>query len=248
MRYLLDVIKTGSTVKTRWGVLGISTAVIGFIALFSVYQVQQLVVDDHWKLLLYFVITLASIAFFFVALFKLASPSEQDQPPNSPMTTEFIRSPKLGIEVWQEGERNPLLRAEKDAIRVPMKQAPFEVRVARINQGGSLMIAGSYNESIFDSARDPAAEPPYFGGGTGLADWEFGGGVLALSKEAHNHLDWGGRLVPLEEGNGGKVLFHAIRDRDEGEGKGGLPQGREVFLVVALSQTVKERELFILAF
>ena len=147
--------------------------------------------------------------------------------------THFLRTPKLGLEVWQDDKRNPLLRADAGKIRVPMKPVPFELRIPGVTAEDHVKIAASYDESIFTQVENTVErdEVTFFRGGTGMADTGYGSGELWLSDEAHMYLDWGGRLMPHEQG-GGVVLFHSIGEPGEAD----LPRGRSVYMVVHLAK------------
>ena len=148
--------------------------------------------------------------------------------------TDFLRTPHLGLEVWQSGARRPLLRDRGGAIRVPLDLEAFELRIPAVGPSDHVKITGWYDESIFSYIEKdtPYEHIPYFSLGTGMADTDFGSGELWLSNEAHMYLDWGGRLISREPG-GGLVLFHSIGDPGRGEG---LPQGRKVHLVVHVAK------------
>ena len=145
--------------------------------------------------------------------------------------SEFLRSPWLGIEIWQAETRSPLVRGGPDVIRAYMKREPFEIRIPTASKGGSVMITASYESSIFEQIKSGMTreQVPFFASGTGMADSSFGIGELWVEPEGHMHLDWGGRLLPRPEG-GGTVLFHSLYRLDEEPA--GLPNGKDVFVVV----------------
>jgi hypothetical protein len=144
--------------------------------------------------------------------------------------SSYLRTPSLGIEIWQEDRRNPLLREEGGVIRVPMKHAPFEMRIACAEQNGHVKVAASFTRDLFRFVEGALTrdEVPFFGPGTGMADTSFGSGELWMADDAHMYLDWGGRLMP-QPGGGGVVLFNSIGPPGQAEE---LPIGRDVFMVV----------------
>jgi hypothetical protein len=147
--------------------------------------------------------------------------------------THYLRTPKLGLEVWQDGTRNPLLRADAGVIRVPMTQAPFELRIPDVGEEDHVKIASSFDKSIFAQVEGTALREniTFFRPGTGMADTVYGSGQLWLSDEAHMYLNWGGRLMPRDQG-GGVVLFHSV----QGAGGDGLPRDQDVHLIVHVVQ------------
>lgn len=148
--------------------------------------------------------------------------------------TQFLRSPWLGIEFRQGGARSPMRAAAPDIIRVTMRQSPFEMHVPKVGPNENVMVCASYDDAVFGQIGEGMRleDVPFFWSGTGMADTSFGSAELWVNAEAHNHLDWGGRLVPRPEG-GGVALFHSITDKP---GQGGLPKGRDVFLVVRVGR------------
>lgn len=167
--------------------------------------------------------------------------------PRAP-ATDFLRTPVLGIEVWQEGSRNPLLRAS-GAIRVPMRQAPFEIRIPDVANEDHVKIASSWTTDIFDFTLPAAyADVPWFMPGTGMADHGYGSGELWVQDEAHMYLNPGGRLMSFE--GGGLVLFHSIGE----PGSASLPRAGNVYLLVHVARpgtdtvTLLNTERLILSF
>jgi hypothetical protein len=182
---------------------------------------------------------------------SVASLDRATAAPRAPASS-YLRTPSLGIEIWQEDRKNPLLREEGGVIRVPMKHAPFEMRIARAEQNGHVKIAASFARDLFRFAEGGLTrdDVPCFRGGTGMADTSFGSGELWMADDAHMYLDWGGRLMP-RPGGGGVVLFNAIGPPGEAAE---LPVGREVYMLVHVVIADDNRvnqyncERFILAF
>ena len=155
--------------------------------------------------------------------------------------SDYLRSPWLGIEIWQDGVRNPLLRDSAlpggdDLVRIPMKASPFEIRFPTAKAGSVVSITGSLDREILSQIRVgmKVDDVPYFNPGTGMADTAFGSGELWLTSEAHMALDWGGRLVPRPEG-GGVVQFNSVLLLDSSGARNvtkPLPKGSRVFVVM----------------
>lgn len=129
--------------------------------------------------------------------------------------TEFLRTPTLGLEIWQGGAPRPLLRSGGETIRVPMERQPFEIRMPRV-AGVDVKITAAYHDRIFSFVGDECDydDIPFFATGTGMADTAFGSGELWVVDDAHMYLDWTGRLVPGGR-EVGSVLFHTVRGRGE---------------------------------
>lgn len=163
-------------------------------------------------------------------LVKAAVAEQQHEADAAMGKTHFLRSPWLGIEFWQGDIKNPMLSAAPEVIRVLMRQSPFEMRVAAVSKDESVMVCASYDETIFGQVAPdvPIDSVPFFRPGTGMADTSFGSAELVVDAEAHNHLDWGGRLMPRPEG-GGVALFHSVHASDE---ENGIPRNKDVFVVV----------------
>jgi hypothetical protein len=145
------------------------------------------------------------------ALAKLERAPSQARVP----ATEFLRTPTLGLEVWQGEHRRPLLRLPGGAIRVPMVKAPLEIRLPRV-AGVSVMITAAYHSRIFSfvGRETQHDDIPFFALGTGMADTSFGSGELWVTDDSHMHLDWRGRLLPGDDENG-SVMFHTVRGLHE---------------------------------
>lgn len=150
--------------------------------------------------------------------------------------TDFLRTPWLGIEVWQNNQRRPIFKIDKDywasreAVRIPLLPAPFELRFANIDQSDSVMVTAWIDSSIFDqiSGEMERESVPYFRMGTGMADTTFGSGTLWLDNRGHNHFDRDHRLIVEPNGNA-KVMFNTIHIPD---GSIDFPQNTDIFAVI----------------
>lgn len=133
-----------------------------------------------------------------VAAFVLTRSSVSPEPTDSDTTTaaagDVIRSPRLGLEVWQDGAAVPLV-LEDAADDAPLtvaalRQDPFELRFPTLAEGQALQICAWTDQSVFDIDQGSAVgEHPCFRPGTGVADYEFGSGTIYISgKTGHNYL------------------------------------------------------------
>jgi hypothetical protein len=148
--------------------------------------------------------------------------------------TEFNRTPRLGIEIWQRGKARPLFRGPQGAVSVPLVSAPFELRFANIGDAYAVMITVWSMPDIFEGVADfgPIDQISFFGGGTGMAESPFGDAVLVVTREGHHHLDPGGRLQVAPDRTA-KVLYSAIRMPDGSEG---FPHQTSIYVVIGLAR------------
>ena len=102
-------------------------------------------------------------------------------------------------------ERRPLLRATAGAVRVSMTQEPFEFRIPGVSAEDSIEITAHLEDAIFkvkSRRRLNATTIPFFAGGTGMADTNFGSGELFLCDDGHMYLDLSSRLARKMEAAG----------------------------------------------
>jgi hypothetical protein len=152
---------------------------------------------------------------------------------------DFLRTPVLGLEVWQGGTRRPLLRASAGAIRVTMIQEPFEFRIPGVTAEDHVKITANFDDAMFKYVETTTERDriPFFAGGTGMADTNFGSGELFLCDDGHMYLDWSSRLAPQDGGGGATVLFHSIRLISDGSSEVvALPRDRNVYTIVHLAR------------
>jgi hypothetical protein len=120
--------------------------------------------------------------------------------------TELFRTPRLGLEFWQEEDRNDMFfnsKAGKEIVRVSMKSAPFEMRFPRPDKNSGIEINAWVNDSIFNVREgtkigfnlDPTKHPEDiedlkspFNLGKSAADYEFGSGTLDVARDIHMSL------------------------------------------------------------
>ena len=95
---------------------------------------------------------------------------------------DFLRTPVLGLEVWQGGTRRPLLRATAGAVRVSMTQEPFEFRIPGVSAEDRIKITAHFEDAIFRYVETTTERDhiPFFAGGTGRADTNFGSGTVPV--------------------------------------------------------------------
>ncbi|GAB3973260.1 hypothetical protein GCM10029978_052210 [Actinoallomurus acanthiterrae] len=127
----------------------------------------------------------------------------------APAGVQVTRSPRLGLEFWQDGRPSPTVfgqRGGKDVVTVTLRPAPFEFRFPKPPDDVAVQMCAWTDDSIF-SLRDGESvqDVPFYRLGTGIADYEYGSGTLYLNKEGHNYL--GGTRVQALSATEDKVYF-----------------------------------------
>lgn len=125
-----------------------------------------------------------------------AKPTETRAP------TDYLRTPWLGLEVWQDGKADGLFKVDSYSTRVVMSRAPFELRVPRAKDETPVLVAASTNRSIFDQLKrgeklDINAES-FFNPYKAMADTRAGSATLMLNDDAHYVYDEE-RLKPISD-------------------------------------------------
>ncbi|MBA9001782.1 serine/threonine protein kinase [Thermomonospora cellulosilytica] len=138
-----------------------------------------------------------------------ADPSQSAGPASQ--GTRLLRSPRIGLEIWQNGALAPMDFADRDlpSVRVTMRRAPFELRFPKPPADVPVRICAWTDSSVFD-LEDGADVTPHtcMGAGRGLADTAFGSATLYLNNEGHNHLV--GDRVATHSAQQDKVLFSVL--------------------------------------
>ena len=116
--------------------------------------------------------------------------------------TDYLRTPWLGLEVWQDGKANGLFKVDSYSTRVAMSRAPFEIRVPRVKDETPVLVAASTNRSLFDQLKrgeklDINAES-FFNPYKAVADTRAGSATLMLNDDAHYVYDEE-RLKPISD-------------------------------------------------
>ncbi|GAB2869906.1 hypothetical protein GCM10027176_84490 [Actinoallomurus bryophytorum] len=148
-------------------------------------------------------------------------PSDHTASPTTRVSTQAAaqglqRTPRLGLEFWQDGTQDPMsfaTQGDKDVVTVSMRAAPFELRFPELPADVALEVCAWTDDGIF-TVKDGAAvsDSPYFRPGTGLADYEYGSGTLYLNNEGHNHLV--GTRIAAQSAGESKVSFgQTFRDQ-----------------------------------
>ncbi len=141
-----------------------------------------------------------------------AKPTETRAP------TDYLRTPWLGLEVWQDGKANGLFKGgDSYSTRVAMSRAPFEIRVPRAKDETSVLVAASTNRSIFDKLKkgeklDIDAES-FFNPYKSMADTRAGSATLMLNDDAHYVYDEE-RLKPISDSVSTIFVSSILTDAD----------------------------------
>lgn len=111
-------------------------------------------------------------------------------------------TPRLGMQIWQDGSRAPMFLSDDDTIpvvHVSLDRSPFEIWFPKIGAETAVQVCAWIDDSIFSLAQgeEIGAGPP-FGYGTGLADYEYGSGRLYVDDNGHNYLI-GTRIQPASD-------------------------------------------------
>ena len=130
---------------------------------------------------------------------------------------QVLRSPWLGLEIWQNGTRNDMFVVGETIdrkVRVPMTSAPFEIRFPKQPASVAVEICAWNDDSIFTLQTGVNVDDiPFFAPWTGLADTIFGSGQLFLDNQGHNHLV-GPRIQPHSDTQS-KVFYSSIRYQEQ---------------------------------
>lgn len=138
-----------------------------------------------------------------------------------PVESEFARTPRLGLQFWQDGKLATMRWCEAlseqrgEVVRITLTAKPFTLRMPRYTGNPAVQVCAWTDNSIF-CLEDYSylSEVPFFAGGTGVADYEYGSSRLVISNSVHNYLA-GDRI--RRKGNGVDEVFYsrlALRSGD----------------------------------
>jgi hypothetical protein len=101
----------------------------------------------------------------------------------------LVRSPWLGLEVWQDGSRNPVLVENERTVKVPMSRKDFELRIPIQEESFLILICAWTDNSVFLNSQ--GGDIYKVGGscvapGHGMASSPFGEATLVLGNKASN--------------------------------------------------------------
>jgi hypothetical protein len=148
----------------------------------------------------------------------LTSANANAKPTETRAPTDYLRTPWLGLEVWQDGKANGLFKVDSYSTRVAMSSAPFEMRVPRVKDDPPILVAASTNRSLFDKLKrgeklDINAES-FFNPYKAMADTRAGSATLMLDDDAHYIYDEE-RLKPISDSLSTIFISSILSDGDE---------------------------------
>jgi hypothetical protein len=149
--------------------------------------------------------------------------------------TDYLRTPWLGLEVWQDGKANGLFKGgDSYSTRVAMSRAPFEIRVPRVKDETPVLVAASTNKSLFDKLKkgeklDINAES-FFNPYKAMADTRAGSATLMLNDDAHYVYDEE-RLKPISDNVSTIFVSSILSDADTPE-QSVTSQKDDLYLVI----------------
>ncbi|MEV1247485.1 serine/threonine-protein kinase [Nonomuraea sp. NPDC049750] len=131
--------------------------------------------------------------------------------PTPSPAAQVARSPRLGLEFWQDNVAGPMAISDLDrpVTTVTMKRRPFELRFPTLPKDTAAQVCAWTDDSVF-SVDDggKVADHPCFKPGTGIADYEHGSGTLYLNNRGHNYLI--GDRVGHSSASQDSVLFSTV--------------------------------------
>ena len=126
---------------------------------------------------------------------------------------QVLRSPWLGLEVWQNNTANDMFTVGESIerkVRVSMTSAPFEIRWPKQDPSVAVEICAWTDDSIFSlQPGDNVENHPIFSQLRAMANTPFGTGVLGLRNDAYNHLI--GTRIQTHSATQDKVFYSAVR-------------------------------------
>lgn len=153
----------------------------------------------------------ASACLLLPALLRGASTGALAEDARTVLETRVLHTPWLGLRIEQNGREVPLVNTELRLTEAQLESAPFTIVLPVRSDDDLYRVTAWWSPDIFETAySSPAASPrqaelpPYFRGGTGMADTAASSGTLMLNQEAHHYLT-GLRLGPDTD----RHLFHA---------------------------------------
>lgn len=153
------------------------------------------------------------------------------KPGETSAPTDYLRSPWLGLEVWQGGKANGLFKVDLRRTRVAMSREPFEIRLPRLTDNPPVLLTAWKEDYIFDQLKEglrlDTDFSSYFYQYKGMADTAAGSASLMLDDDAHSYFD-DDRLKSISESQS-TIFFSSI---SEGGDRSVKEQRDDLYLVV----------------
>jgi hypothetical protein len=103
--------------------------------------------------------------------------------------TDYLRSPWLGLEVWQDGKAAGLFKVDLRRTRASLGREPFELRVPRLKNDPPVLVTAWTDDSVFGQLKDgeklDIEATSYFNPYKAMADTPAGSASLMLNNDAH---------------------------------------------------------------
>jgi hypothetical protein len=124
------------------------------------------------------------------------------RPTESRAPTDYLHSPWLGLEVWQDGKARGMFKVDLRRTRVSLSREPFELRVPRLKDDPPILVTAWTTDSIFDQLKQDekvdTESSSYFNPYKAMADTPAGSASLMLDDDAHYVYDED-RMKPISE-------------------------------------------------
>ncbi len=154
------------------------------------------------------------------------------RPTETRAPTDYLRSPWLNLEAWQNGKAADMFKVDLRRTRVSLGHEPFELRVPRLKDDPPVLVVAWTSDSIFgqlkqDEKLDIEATS-YFNPYKAMADTPAGSASLMLDEDAH-YVYNEDRMKPLSDGQSTIYISSVFSDGNEHSLK---EQKDDVYLVI----------------
>ena len=155
------------------------------------------------------------------------------RPTETRAPTDYLRSPWLALEVWQDGKASGMFKVDLRRTRVSLGREPFEIRVPRLKDDPPVLVAAWTGDSIFSQLKQDEKldieATSYFNPYKAMADTPAGSASLMLNDDAHYVYDED-RLKHISDSQS-TIFISSIFPKD-GEERSLKGQTDDVYLVV----------------
>jgi hypothetical protein len=146
--------------------------------------------------------------------------------------TDYLRSPWLGLEVWQGGKADGMFKVDVRRTRVAMSRESFEIRVPRLADNPPVLIVAWTDDSIFSQINQgdkiDTESSSYFNPYKSMADTSYGSASLMLNNDA-NYVYDESRMKSVSEGQSTIFISSIFMAQEEQSIK---DQKEDLYLVV----------------
>lgn len=194
---------------------------------------------------LYLVITslalLVGVGIFALVKFRQKSPPSNPvaltsnanaRPTASRAPTDYLHSPWLALEVWQDGKASGMFKVDLRRTRVSLSREPFELRVPRLKDDSPVLVTAWTADSIFGQLKQDekidGESSSYFNPYKAMADTAAGSASLMLDDDAH-YVYNEDRMKPISDSQSTIFVSSVFSDGNEHSLK---EQKDDVYLVI----------------